>query len=277
MICYTRSFEDVMLQRVLRDVEQGCYLDIGACAPIMDSNTFAFYERGWRGICAEPLELKDAWVKARPEDIFVNAAIGKEPGRTTIYVYQQMAQLSTTSKETVDFWEASKLKPSWSVEVPVYTINSLLERHLGGRQIHFASIDVEGMEKDVLLGFDLRKYRPWIIIIESTMPGTQTPCHENWESLITESGYSMAYSDSVNRFYLANEKADLLERFRFPPNAFDRFELAATIEANRKCALLEMENEKLNAELAQYKNTVLPKRSQKRSFNLFKFFTDLKF
>src|SRR5688500_14051812 len=44
MICYTRSFEDVMLQRVLRDVEQGCYLDIGACAPIMDSNTFAFYE-----------------------------------------------------------------------------------------------------------------------------------------------------------------------------------------------------------------------------------------
>jgi hypothetical protein len=165
----------------------------------------------------------------------------------------------------------------------VHTVNSLLERHLNGRVLHLVSIDVEGMEKEVLLGFDLRKYRPWVMIIEAILPGIQIPVHEKWESLVLDAGYTMAYFDGANRFYVSNEKPDLLERFSLPPNSFDKIEFVATIDANQKCARLEQQVEKLENELSQYRNAALPKPAalprpaSKRKFSLAKFFTDLKF
>ena len=44
-----QNFEDVVLWRVLEDVEKGCYVDVGACDPVIDSITWPFYEQGWRG------------------------------------------------------------------------------------------------------------------------------------------------------------------------------------------------------------------------------------
>jgi FkbM family methyltransferase len=280
MISYTRSFEDVMLQRVFRDVEAGCYLDVGACLPRIDSNTYALYEKQWRVICIEPLGplgLSEHWQALRPEDVFINAAAGREEGNIQFHVYDQAAQVSTGSMETVEHWKDHDFTASRIIEVPVHTVNSLLERHLNGRELHLVSIDVEGMEKEVLLGFDLRKYRPWVMIIEAILPGIQIPTHEKWESLVIEAGYTMAYFDGANRFYVLNEKADLLESFRLPPNSFDNIEFVATIDANQKCALLQQEIEKLEAELSQYRKAALPKPASKRKFSLAKFFTDLKF
>jgi FkbM family methyltransferase len=281
MISYTRSFEDIMLQRVFRDVEAGCYLDVGACIPRIDSNTFALYdEKQWRGICIEPLGplgLSDHWKEVRPEDIFITAAAGREEGSVQFHIYDQAAQVSTGSLETVEHWKKNDLTPSRVIDVPVHTLNSLLERHLNGRVLHLVSIDVEGMEKEVLLGFDLRKYRPWVMIIEAVLPGAQIPSHEKWESLVLEAGYTMAYFDGVNRFYVLNEREDLLERFRLPPNAFDNIEFVATIDANHKCTLLQQEVEKLEKELSEYRRAALAKPASKRKFSLAKFFTDLKF
>jgi FkbM family methyltransferase len=275
-----------MLQRVFRDVEAGCYLDVGACLPRIDSNTFALYEKQWRGICVEPLGphgLRQEWEALRPDDIFIEAAAGQEEGSITFHVYDRAAQVSTGSLEMVEHWKGQELPPSHIIEVPVHTVNSLLERHLNGRVLHLVSIDVEGMEKEVLLGFDLRKYRPWVMIIEAILPGIQIPVHEKWESLVLDAGYTMAYFDGANRFYVSNEKPDLLERFSLPPNSFDKIEFVATIDANQKCARLEQQVEKLENELSQYRNAALPKPAalprpaSKRKFSLAKFFTDLKF
>ena len=56
-ICYTRNFEDVILQRVFENMPEGCYVDVGASAPVIDSNTYALYTRGWRGICIDPMRV----------------------------------------------------------------------------------------------------------------------------------------------------------------------------------------------------------------------------
>jgi hypothetical protein len=39
------------------------------------------------------------------------------------------------------------------------------------------------------------------------------------------------YFDGVNRFYLANEHADLKKHFTSPPNAFDEFETFPLVRA----------------------------------------------
>ena len=50
---YAQNFEDVILWRALKHVENGCYVDIGANDPVVDSVSLAFYERGWRGVHVE--------------------------------------------------------------------------------------------------------------------------------------------------------------------------------------------------------------------------------
>ncbi len=51
---YAQNFEDVMLWRALRHIDQGYYIDVGAWSPELDSVTKAFYEHGWHGINVEP-------------------------------------------------------------------------------------------------------------------------------------------------------------------------------------------------------------------------------
>ena len=55
MITYAQNFEDVMLERALKSVSAGTYIDVGAWHPEFDSVTRHFYERGWSGINIEPV------------------------------------------------------------------------------------------------------------------------------------------------------------------------------------------------------------------------------
>lgn len=54
---YAQNFEDVILWRVLRHVERGTYIDLGAQDPVADSVSLAFYENGWRGLHVEPVSF----------------------------------------------------------------------------------------------------------------------------------------------------------------------------------------------------------------------------
>jgi FkbM family methyltransferase len=250
MISYSRNFEDVILQRVFADVESGCYVDIGASHPVLDSNTYALYRKGWRGICVEPLGYVDLWNDERIEDIFVNAAAGAAAGETRFHVYRDTPQISTASSATAAAWREDGRKPDQTVRVPVLSLTDLLDEHLDGRPIHLLSIDVEGMEKDVLAGLDLHRYRPWIVVIEATRPGTPEPGHESWEPLLLAAGYTMVYRDGLNRFYLAAERAGLRERFELPPNVFDQFVLAREEQLRERCEALEASVRQLAEKLA---------------------------
>src|SRR5665811_1404967 len=53
-ISYAQNLEDVMLWRVLKHIDQGYYIDIGAAWPNEHSITKAFYDHGWHGINVEP-------------------------------------------------------------------------------------------------------------------------------------------------------------------------------------------------------------------------------
>ena len=211
MVSYAQNFEDVILQRALRFVGTGCYLDVGASLPDKDSLSYAFYQRGWRGICIEPQPYADEWKQLRPQDTFVNAAVGASPGETTLHVFD----------------------------------NDILVQHLKGRTLNFVSIDVEGMEQEVLSGFDLKKYKPWIVVVEATIPGLPTPSFEKWQPLLTTQGYTMVYFDGVNRFYLAKEMGNLRQAFTLPPNVWDDFVTAKQIAQQERIADLEAEIDRL--------------------------------
>src|SRR3989344_4003459 len=151
MICYTRNFEDVILQRVLADIDQGHYVDVGASTPVYDSNTFALYQKGWRGVAIEPLPMcQPWWQQTRPADIFLSVAVSSQPGQLTLHVYDKTEQISSGSSETLAHWQRHGVQPSHSIEVPVLTLNQIIADHLPGKPLLLLSIDGEGMEAEDL-------------------------------------------------------------------------------------------------------------------------------
>lgn len=220
-ISYAQNFEDVILHRVLAGVEAGFYVDVGAQHPLRDSVTRAFYERGWRGVNIEPVSEWAGLLEIdRPEDVNLRVAVGASEGQAVFYEVHESG-LSTTdasvaSKHALDGFQVTMLT------VPMMTLDAIIEEH-GKPQIHFLKIDVEGGEADVLKGLSLDRHRPWVIVVEATLPNTQVDTSKEWDSLITASGYSMVYHDGLNRFYLADEHSALKGHFSSPPNFFDNF------------------------------------------------------
>lgn len=226
MISYAQNFEDVMLSRALDqvgEVEQGFYIDVGANDPTIDSVTRTFYDRGWCGINIEPVAcFHERLCSERPRDVNLGVAVGAAPGTLPFY------EVTGTGLSTADAALAARHRAEGRTvvdrHVPVVTLDAVCAEHVTG-PIHFLKIDVEGAEAEVLAGFDLTRWRPWILVVEATLPMTTTRCESAWESVVLQAGYAPVYFDGLNRFYLAQEHAGLRRAFDAPPNFFDGFQL----------------------------------------------------
>ncbi len=220
-ISYAQNFEDVMLWRALKHVENGFYIDVGANDPTAHSVTKAFYERGWRGINIEPLSSHYLdLIRERPNDINLQCAAGAAVGEVELWE-ADVRGWATAEKQVIEQHKAAGHKGIWH-KVPVVPLKNICKENVAG-EIHFLKIDVEGFEKYVLEGMDFSRFRPWVLIVEATEPNTSEENHVEWEGIVLAMGYIFAYADGLNRFYVATEHHELLLIFKYPPNVFDNF------------------------------------------------------
>ena len=221
-ISYAQNYEDVMLRRAFKDIKKGFYIDVGANDPVIDSVTKAFYDAGWHGINIEPVtEWFNKLQEARPNDTNLKLACGTKKGQNTIYDVVGTG-LSTMDKSIADK-HANEL--DFEIKKEKIKVDSLTNicKQYANQDIHFLKIDVEGFELQVLKGLDLKKIRPWIIVIEATLPNSQIEDYGKWEGVLTNGQYNFVYFDGLNRFYVASEHDELDDSFNVPPNYFDFF------------------------------------------------------
>jgi FkbM family methyltransferase len=229
-ISYAQNFEDVMLWRALKHIERGFYIDIGANHPVVESVSKAFYDRGWRGVHVEPVAAYAHLLReARPDEEVIEKAVGAETGEMTLHVLPGTG-LSSLIEETALVAVASRGYEHAEIVVPVITLDELLAPY-SGRDIHWLKVDVEGAEFDVLRGWNAKRDRPWIMVVEATVPNSQEECHQGWGPILLAANYRFVYFDGLSRFYVANEHADLASSFRAPPNYFDGFVRADLVGA----------------------------------------------
>jgi FkbM family methyltransferase len=224
-ISFGQNAEDVVLHRALGEVATGRYVDIGANHPTHDSVTRAFYDRGWSGIAVEPVtEFVEAFRRARPRDTVVQAAVtDNDAGTVTLHVIEGTG-LSTLDDSIAEGHRTT----GWATEeatVPARRLDAVLDEHLSpGDDIHFMVVDTEGSEGAVLAGVDLRRWRPWVLVIESTAPNSTQQTHQKWEHLVLDAGYEFCLFDGLSRFYVAAEHADRLRpALSYPANVLDGF------------------------------------------------------
>lgn len=225
MVSYAGNREDVMLRRLFPDEESGFYIDVGAGHPLQFSVTKHFYDRGWRGINIEPAPGPfEQLVQDRKRDVNLNLALSDSEGVATFYEFPpEYAGWSTVSRQEAERHLAEDGVAFTECSVELTTLAAVCQKHVEGT-IDFLSIDVEGLEQQVLQGADFSRWRPRVCVIEATVPATAIPTHHKWEKLLLDARYRFAYFDGLNRFYVREEDADLLDQFITPVSCLDDYE-----------------------------------------------------
>lgn len=243
-----------MLWRALKHVDRGFYIDVGAQDPVVDSVSLAFYEHGWRGVHVEPTPTyAESLRAARADETVIQAAVGDQNGSIPFFEILGTG-LSTGDSDIASRHEASGFAIR-RIEVPCITLSTLLSSYQH-RDIHWLKIDVEGYEQQVLRSWGDCTARPWVVIVESTLPLTQEVSHSAWEPLLFERDYLFAYFDGLNRYYVASAHRELLESLSVPPNVFDGFAVNGTASTSLH-RLLESRHALQLAELHESHQTAI--------------------
>ena len=237
-VSFAQNYEDIVLKRVLEGVVGGFYIDVGASHPIIDSVTKYFYEIGWSGINVEPhREMYELLQNDRPRDVNLKVALGGQSSKIEFLETFDNGGLSTGDAQNISKIEKESTNFR-KTEVEVRRLEDVCAQY-AKEEIHFLKIDVEGMEKEVLLGANYSRYRPWVVVVEAVEPNTTIPTYFEWEKILLDNEYVFVYFDGLNRFYLAKEVNHLAYRFDSPPNELDNFVRFDLVDRDVRVGVLE--------------------------------------
>lgn len=167
-----RSFgqagEDIVAESVFGKKKKGFYVDVGAYHPKVFSNTYMFYKRGWRGIAVEPNpEMAQLFAKTRKRDVVVNMGVGEEKDVKDYYIFSDPASNTFSAKQVEINQKAAGRKLLGKKKIAVLPLREILEENVPkGVTIDVMSVDVEGMDLEVLHSNDWKKFRPKVVICE---------------------------------------------------------------------------------------------------------------
>ena len=164
---YSQEGEDILLSRIFGEQAEGFYVDVGAHHPRRFSNTCFFYKRGWRGINIDALPgSMKVFQKFRPRDINLELAVSEREQVLTYYMFNEPA-LNGFSKTISEKRQTDEYKITNTIDVLAFPLYVILDKHLPlGQSIDFLSVDVEGLDLQVLESNDWKKYSPKVILVE---------------------------------------------------------------------------------------------------------------
>ena len=168
---------DRKLERHL-DFDGGFFIEAGAHDGIQQSNTYYLERfRGWRGILVEGIPAQAVECRLnRPQATVVQTALvaTAQPGdRVDMHfgglmsaVLGSLGDTSAIEAHVQIGLTMQNLASSYVVQVPARTLTMVLDEVRPGREIDLLSLDVEGMEAEVLRGLDLTRYAPRYLCVE---------------------------------------------------------------------------------------------------------------
>lgn len=165
---YSQHGEDMILLSYFKPNYRGFFVDVGAHHPFRFSNTYSFYQRGWRGINIDAKPgTKKMFDRARPNDTNLEFGIAAEEGSLTFYLFDEPALNSFSKELSNDRHEQTPYKIVGTQSVPVHRLSKVLEEHLpAGQQIDFLTVDVEGLDVEVVESNDWERFRPTMVVVE---------------------------------------------------------------------------------------------------------------
>lgn len=204
-ISFSQEGEDMILSKLFEEKEKGFFIDIGAHHPIRFSNTYKLYLNGWRGINIDAMpNSMNLFKKYRKEDINLEIPISKVSKTMPFYTYNEPA-LNTFSEELAK--ERGEAKQIYNLETK--TLSEVLDQYMPKniQKIDFMSIDVEGLDFEVLESNDWAKYKPTVILIESlsTAKNISDSLNSEVAHYLYAKNYSLYSKSDKTLFFMLNE------------------------------------------------------------------------
>lgn len=206
-LTYAQFGEDLIIANIftMLGIQAPSYIDVGAHHPLNVSNTALLHARGSKGINVEANpDLIPAFQKYRPGDITLNVGVGRQAGRLKFYRIDAYSGRNTFSKEVAEAFtrEHPQFRVNDVLDIDILPLNDIIQRHAGGVFPDFLTIDVEGLDYDVLDAADFSRSRPKVICVEA-VSGADSDDSSRLLNLLKSKGYE-AYTRTLGNLIMVD-------------------------------------------------------------------------
>lgn len=198
-VSYSQYGEDAIIQGLTKqyNIQIKHYMDIGANHPCYGNATLVFYLEGATGCLVEPnSDYIQILKNYRPNDTVIQCGVSSNENDGKELLYYEIERWNTRntfSKEQADEYR----KRDYLVNekyVPMISLNRLIEKF--GQKVDYISIDVEGLEYEILKDFDFGKYNILIWNIEKSDSAVN--------DILLKNNYTLVAETLSNEIYLKN-------------------------------------------------------------------------
>ena len=153
---------------------KGCILDLGANDGITLSNSRYFIENGWKGVLIEAGKspYEKLMTTVLPNTVVINCAIGNQDGFLTFYESTNLLSsndvglVSSLVADETQRWRKEGIGFT-EYQVECFNWESFRNKfHLNSQNFDIISIDIEGMDYDVLIQMNLEELGCKVLCIE---------------------------------------------------------------------------------------------------------------
>jgi FkbM family methyltransferase len=153
---------------------KGCILDLGANDGITLSNSRYFIENGWKGVLIEAGKspYEKLMTTVLPNTVVINCAIGNQDGFLTFYESTNLLSsndvglVSSLVADETQRWRKEGIGFT-EYQVECFNWESFRNKfHLNSQNFDIISIDIEGMDYDVLIQMNLEELGCKVLCVE---------------------------------------------------------------------------------------------------------------
>lgn len=167
---YSQCGEDLIIEHIMNSlkIEKPKYIDIGAHHPFYLSNTALFYLKGSTGINIEPDPyLFKEFKKYRKRDLNLNIGVHSHEDELDFYIMSARTLNTFSESEAQRYAKEYGYKIKSIEKVKVDNTSNIIFNYCNGNFPDILSLDVEGIELDILKSIDYSKNYPVVVCCET--------------------------------------------------------------------------------------------------------------
>ena len=209
--------DEALWYALFQNEPPGYFVDVGAHDGASFSNTLAFEESGWRGVCIEAHpDYIERLTLMRPHSEIVHAAAGPQNlSSVTLYAtpFGFLSTVDLSDVATLDSTQGYDSQGRFVAQVPMMTLDVILHGVNAPNNVDLICIDTEGYEVEVLKGLTLSWWRPRILMLEAFDAAHK----EKVIQWMAGSGYKLARIIGVDMIYCRYaDDSERLEKWQEP-------------------------------------------------------------
>ena len=200
--CQIPNISDLQT-KYLGKIHNGTFIEIGS----FDGKEFGFVwglaNKGWQGILVEPIpenviRIRKNYKNHKKVKILEVAVSNK---KSKIYIYEDK-QLSTSIK-------SKNNKKAKKYKVNTLRLEDICLENKVPVGFDFLSIDVEGIEEEVIENFNFKKWMPKMVVIELTdtkLKSENAKSHQRiMVKMVDKFKYKVVYKDWINTVFIRKD------------------------------------------------------------------------